>query len=78
MDHDLKYIGEGQLASCDVCCGGEGSLATECPGDLMTQEQARRVYDGCLDFVGGRWVETDVTRTQREERLRRAANIAPR
>ena len=47
------------LAWCMTCGGAEGSLPTECPGVRMTGAQGDAVYDGELDFVGGRWVEKE-------------------
>jgi hypothetical protein len=42
------------LAMCAVCRGVEGSLPTECPGREMTGQEQARVYEGALDYSGGR------------------------
>lgn len=51
-------ICEGGLSYCRVCCGAEGSLATDCPGEPMTNDQADGVYEGCSDYIrkAGGWV----------------------
>lgn len=46
----------GELQSCSVCGGGEVTLPKECPGVPMTDDQMRRVADGWINFVGGKWV----------------------
>ena len=43
------------LAMCAVCRGVEGSLPTECPGREMTEQEQTQVYEGALDYSGGRW-----------------------
>lgn len=48
---------DGGLAYCTLCTGGEGSLASECPGRKMTPEEDAAVYAGDLDFKEGKWVE---------------------
>lgn len=45
-----------ELYSCDVCCGGEGALPTDCPGYEMSEGEICLVYDEKADFIGGRWV----------------------
>ena len=54
--HVIELWGEGELESCTICRGAEGSLPTECPGRKMSRAEDQRVYTGVLDFVGGRWV----------------------
>lgn len=52
------------LFVCAVCHGGEGSLATDCPGEPITIQQQDDVYAGKLDYREGRgWVEPDGTGT---------------
>jgi hypothetical protein len=46
-----------QLFFCKLCGGVEGSLATECPGVRITEQQQDDIYAGKLDFVGGEWRE---------------------
>lgn len=58
-----KYEG---LAGCRVCCGWEGEVPTECPGEPMTQEQKDAVCLGELDYF---WREGWTTAT-RQERIR--------
>jgi len=43
------------LAACEVCHGGEGSLPVDCPGRRMTLVEQDSVYAGKLDFHGGQW-----------------------
>lgn len=50
-------ICDGGLAFCEVCKGAEGSLPTECPGRVMTDEEEADVYAAKIDFKGGRWIE---------------------
>ena len=49
-------ICDGGLGICKVCNGAEGSLPTECPGEMMSQQQDHSVYTGILDYKGGEWV----------------------
>lgn len=49
-------ICDGGLSNCLVCCGAEGSLPTECPGEKMSFERQEMVYKEQLDFRGGEWV----------------------
>jgi len=63
-DHGHCVYCDGGLASCTVCHGHEGSLPTECPGEPMTPEQQDEVYDGSLDFRGGRWFDVNGTITE--------------
>lgn len=51
-------ICDGGLAHCTVCGGFEGGLTTECSGRRMSPETQQHVYEGRLDFVGGKWVAT--------------------
>lgn len=46
----------GGLAWCVTCGGGEASLPSECPQERMHRVTETAVYNGHLDFVGGRWV----------------------
>jgi hypothetical protein len=48
-------ICEGGLGCCTVCGGAEGSLPTECPGELMPPHVQDAVYDEQIDFSRGRW-----------------------
>jgi hypothetical protein len=53
---------DGGLFACTVCNGVEGSLATDCPGVKMTEDQSNAVYAGTLDYREGRgWVAPDGT-----------------
>lgn len=61
---------EGGLASCDNCGGAEGSMPTDCPQRLMTQEEWEAVYRGELDYrlrLGG-WTTWS---KQKEDAVRR-------
>lgn len=49
---------DDDLAACDVCGGGEGSLPSECPGERMSEAQEAAVYSGKTDFKGGQWIDT--------------------
>lgn len=57
-DPGRRMICDGGLALCTVCWGAEGSLATECPGEQMSDEHDEAVYGGELDFVDGAWVKS--------------------
>lgn len=54
---DIQHcaICEGGLAACVVCGSAEGTLTTECPARLLTDEQTELVYAGKLDYVNGGW-----------------------
>jgi hypothetical protein len=57
-EHTIKLVGDGELAYCTTCKGGEGELTTECCGKPMTINEREHVYDiGDLDFVNGKWVQ---------------------
>lgn len=43
------------LIWCEVCGGTEGSLPSECPNRMMTEQENDDVYAGKLDFIHGRW-----------------------
>lgn len=47
---------DGGLGYCTICKGMEGSLPSECPEKHMGIHVADAVYEGQLDFKGGRWV----------------------
>jgi len=56
VKHDLHYVGEGQLACCDICGGGEGSLTdTECPGRAMSEPEQEAVHLHNWDYMNGYW-----------------------
>jgi hypothetical protein len=46
---------DGDLRSCTVCKGAEGSLTSTCTGTPLTEEQQRLVHAGMLDFKDGKW-----------------------
>lgn len=46
---------EGGLGLCTVCKAFEGSLTTECPGHVVTEEDQQLVYTSVLDFKDGHW-----------------------
>ncbi len=49
---------EGGLALCTRCGGMEGSLPTDCPGELMSDEVEEAVYKGKTDYIRNRgWVD---------------------
>ena len=49
-------ICDGGVASCYVCCGGEGSLTdTDCPGRPMSEPESDAVYQHGWDFENGYW-----------------------
>lgn len=54
--HDYEAFGE--LVSCRICRGAEGSLPTECPGVRMSPAMEGRVYAAVMDFVDGAWKST--------------------
>lgn len=47
-----SYCGycEGNLFSCIICHGFEGSLPTDCPGERMSDEVQGNIYAGRIDF----------------------------
>lgn len=47
---------DGGLALCTVCGGGEGGLATECPGSRLAPAQQDQILAGQLDYINGAWV----------------------
>lgn len=55
-DHQL-YTPEGMegAAACRVCLGFEVTLPTNCPGQVLTEEQEKEIYAGNLDFIRGEW-----------------------
>lgn len=50
-------IVDGGLSHCKICGGLEGSLTTDCPGEMLSYEQDQKVYKGEVDFVNGQWVK---------------------
>lgn len=58
-EHDL-YTPKGYegISACRTCGGAEGSLPTDCPGGLMLASTEEAIYNGIIDFVGGKWVLT--------------------
>lgn len=60
MKHEY-HDNEHGLAHCKVCGGAEGSLPTDCPGQLMSEQQEDAVYKGWMDFKDGVWQHTLVT-----------------
>jgi hypothetical protein len=48
---------EGGLFFCTVCKCAEGTLASECPGEKVDSDKEELIYDGKLDYRGGKWVE---------------------
>lgn len=51
---------EGNLTLCLTCGGAESSLPTDCPGRMMTDEEADLVADGVHDYDRVRgWVPRD-------------------
>lgn len=58
-EHNI-VLWRGTLAFCTVCKGGEGSLTTECCGRPITEEESHKIYnEGTLDFIDGKWKETN-------------------
>ena len=47
------HLCHGGIAVCVRCRGTEGSLPSDCPGDMMTREQEAAVYAGELDWQKG-------------------------
>ncbi len=55
-EHTIELVGDGELAFCTTCKGGEGELTTECCGRPMTEKERNDVYIvGNLDFIAGKW-----------------------
>lgn len=52
------YLCRGGLRVCTVCKGAESSLATECPGRPLTENEDGLIMLGEIDFKGGKWVHT--------------------
>ncbi|UFT98123.1 hypothetical protein KO561_13015 [Radiobacillus kanasensis] len=52
-----RNIVEGGLSICKVCKGAEGSLTTDCPGELIPYDLDQKVYKGEMDFIKDKgWV----------------------
>ena len=47
---------DGGLAFCIVCKCGEGSLASECPGLNVQEDDQDKICKDILDFVNNRWI----------------------
>lgn len=61
-DHGGCQFCEGGLFACTVCRGFEGSLPTDCPGVVMTEELQNVVYAGNADYRDGcGWIAPDGT-----------------
>lgn len=41
---------EDGLAVCETCRAGEGQLPEDCPGRVMTEDEANMVYSGEIDY----------------------------
>ena len=54
MEHDLQFTNSG-LASCQRCNGGEGTLALECPGYLLTEEFQTKILKREVEFARKIW-----------------------
>jgi hypothetical protein len=54
-----------ELYTCSRCGGAEGTLPRDCPGERMSEDAQRDVYEGRLDF---RWREGWVVLQPRRER----------
>ena len=52
-------ICDGGLSHCTVCDCAEGTLTTECSGEVVPERSQKLIYDGVLDFVDGKWKFTD-------------------
>lgn len=48
---------DGGLFLCAVCNSFEGAMTTECPSRRMTSQESAEVYEGLVDFIGGKWKE---------------------
>lgn len=47
------FLCEGGLALCVTCGGDEGSLTSDCPGEMVCVEVADKVYKADLDYRAG-------------------------
>lgn len=47
---------DGGLFACVRCGSFEGATTTECPGEQIIRYKSDAVYEGRLDYVGGKWV----------------------
>lgn len=50
---------DGGLAHCVRCDCGEGTLPTDCPGEVVDAARQAEIYRGHVDFRDGRWVTPD-------------------
>lgn len=57
-----------EVGGCSVCCGWEGEVPTDCPGEPMTKEQKDAVLEGRLDYIAR---EGWTTETKQMRRIRR-------
>lgn len=64
--HNLERGRDGAFF-CRVCGCAEAHLTTECPGLLLTAEQALGVAAGCADFFAGGWRQRPLPLTKTAE-----------
>lgn len=67
--HKLQLWGEGELAYCPTCGGGEGDLPEHCPQRKMTEDELVAVYAELLDFRRGRWTTWTRANSARVRRM---------
>lgn len=48
---------DGGLFTCVKCGLIEGSLTTDCPGEMCWIEKGDDVYKGLIDFRDGKWIK---------------------
>ena len=47
---------EGGLQVCTECGGAESTLTMDCPGEQLSEMQAKQIQMGLLDFYDERWL----------------------
>jgi hypothetical protein len=53
-DHTWRSASD-ELSYCEVCKCYEGGTTTQCPGKPMSYDLSQAVYQGMVDFRGGKW-----------------------
>jgi hypothetical protein len=55
------------LTICSVCNGGEGTLTTECPGEIQSYDKGLEIFEKNLDYTVAQGWHT-VTEEERRQR----------
>lgn len=55
--NQCNYDSHWELFMCAVCGGAEGTLPSECPGRLLTQEEEDGIYHKGWNFKNDQWMK---------------------